>query len=216
MKPLERHQNIRDTLFGDIPLDFIVIPEEAFAVEPWASFARAKLLTESHDTRNAATTLQGVLHMPGLESRHYLQAYQCLRELGVKVPPEKAKGVLGVVVEVAMQQGLDLVAAYSDHHARYYNYSGAGVVWERPTDMLDVSIDSLLSVGGSVVQVIGPWEAARPPAPPMGYARFNVLTPSGLYFGQGLLEALSKDRLAGAVLAAAFALMQKLIALTKK
>jgi hypothetical protein len=97
------------------------------------------------------------------------------------VPSEKAKEVLGVVVEIAMQQGWDLVAAYSDRHARYYNYSGAGVVWERPTGMLDVSIDSLLRVGGPVAQVIGLWEAARPPAPPMGHARLNVLTPSGLY-----------------------------------
>jgi hypothetical protein len=72
MKPQERHQNIRDTLFGDIPLDSIAIPEETLAVEPWASFAWAKQLTDSDDTRNASTTLQGVLHMPGLESRHYL------------------------------------------------------------------------------------------------------------------------------------------------
>ena len=45
-------------------------------------------------------------------------------------PPEKAQDVLGVVVEVAMEKGLDLVAGYADHHARY-NYSGAAIVWER-------------------------------------------------------------------------------------
>ena len=154
--------------------------------------------------------------MPELESRHYLQAYHFLRALGVNAPPEKTKDVLGVVVEVGMQGGLDLVAAYADCHARYYNYSGAGVVWERPGDMLDGCILELLRVGGSVARKIGPWEGIRPPAPEAGHARINVLAPGGLYFAQGPLDSLSKDHPGGPVLAAAFELMQKLIALTKK
>lgn len=215
-KPRERQLDIRDALFGDMPLESFVLPTQTAALEPWASFARARQLADSDDTRSAAAALQGVLNMPELESRQYLQAYHFLRALGVNAPPEKTKDVLGVVVEVGMQSGLDLVAAYADRHARYYNYSGAGVVWERPTDMLDVCIDRLLKVGGSVVQKIGLWEGVRPPAPQAGHARINLLAPGGLYFGQGPLDSLSKDHLGGPVLAAAFELMQKLIALTKK
>jgi len=215
-KPRQRKPEIRDALFGDMPLESFVVPAQTAASEPWASFARARQLAESGDTRSAAGALQGILNMPELESRHYLQAYHFLRALGVNAPPEKTKDVLGVVVEVGMQGGLDLVAAYADCHARYYNYSGAGVVWERPSDMLDACIVDLLRVGGPVAREIGLWEGIRPPAPQAGHARINVLAPSGLYFGQGPLDSLSKDHLGGPVLAAAFELMQKLIALTKK
>jgi hypothetical protein len=154
--------------------------------------------------------------MPELESRHYLQAYHFLRELGVNAPAESTKDVLGVVVEIGMQKGLDLVAAYADRHARYYNYSGAGVVWERGSSRLDVPIDDLLGLGRAVVQAIGPWKGVRPPAPQKGQARINLLTPSGLHFGQGPLDSLAKDRLGGPVIASAFRLMQELIALTSK
>ena len=107
------------------------VDETQFA-ERWVSGAplpRARQLADTDDTRSAAAALQGVLNMPELESRHYLQAYHFLRALGVNAPPEKTKDVLGVVVEVGMQRGLDLIAAYADRHARYFNYSGAGVVW---------------------------------------------------------------------------------------
>jgi hypothetical protein len=69
--------------------------------------------------------------MPNLEPRHYLQAYSQLRQLGFDTPSERAKDVLGVVVEVGTDDGLDLVAAYADHHARYFNYRSAAVIWKR-------------------------------------------------------------------------------------
>ena len=216
-KPTQRHSEIRDTLFGDIPLSqWTRVPAETLASEPWASFRRAEQFIDSGDTRSASAVLQNVIEMPQLESRHYLQAYHFLRGLGVNAPTEKAKDVLGVVVEVGMEKGLDLVAGYADHHARYYNYSGAGVVWERPNNTLDAAIDDLLRVGGVVAQAIGPSKESRPPAPPKGHVRVNLLVPSGLHFGQGPLDSLAKDRLGGPVIASAFRLMQELIKLTKK
>jgi len=216
-KPTQQRVEIRDTLFGDMPLtDWIRVPAETMASEPWASFGRAKQLIDSGDTGNAAVLLQKVLETPQLESRHYLQAYSFLRALGVNPPPEKAKDVLGVVVEVAMKRGLDLVAGYADHHARYYNYSGAGVVWERPNGTLDAAIDDLLRVGAVVARAIGPWKEARPPAPPEGNTRINLLVPSGLHFGEGPLETLERDRLGGPVIASALRLMLELVKLTKK
>lgn len=65
-----------------------------------------------------------------------------------------------------MPEGLDLLAAYSDHSARYYNYSGAGVVWEHPDTSLDSPIDELLAAARQVVEMIGPWQGARPVARP--------------------------------------------------
>ena len=90
-----------------------------------------------------------------------------------------------------MPKGLDLVAAYRDHRARYFNYSGAGVLWERRDDSLDGLIDELLQAGTVVVEVIGPWTKPKPPEPKNGDARINLLTPSGIHLGNGPVEALN-------------------------
>jgi hypothetical protein len=216
-KPVPPRLQIRDALFGDIPLSRLLpISQEILSMEPWASFAHAKELIDAHETQGATQALRRILEMPQLESRQYLQAWHFLRDLGVNPPQETEKELLGVVVEVGMPKGLDLVAAYPDHHARYYNFSGAGVVWERPNESLDAQIDDLLRIGAAAVQAIGIWKESRPAAPPTGHARINLLTPGGLRFGQGPLELLGKDQLGGPLIASAFKLMQALIKLTKK
>ena len=206
---------IRDTLFGDMPLSEWQ-GKSAQPIEPWASFVRAKQRLDSEDKQGAIAAFRGVLEMPNLESRQYLQAWYFLREQGVFPLEEKAREVLGVVVEVGMNRGQDLVAAYPDHHARYYNFSGAGVVWERPNDVFDKAIDDLLRAASTAVQVIGPWEKDRPSPPSKGQARVNILTPAGLHFGQGPLNVLSKDHIGGPVIGLAFQLMQQMIKLAQK
>ena len=129
---------------------------------------------------------------------------------------ETAKLVMGVVVEVTLPQGLDLLAAYRDHSARYFNHSGAGVVWEHPDGSLDAFIDDLLAASNDVVARIGPWDRQRPAPPPPKHARLSFLTPSGLHFGEGPMEALSRDPIGGRVLVAATRLMQALIAKTAR
>src|SRR5215469_12492810 len=58
-------------------------------------------------------------------------------------------------------------------------------VWERPDDSLDKPIDDLLSAASAAVKLIGPSDKGRLPAPSSGQAPINILTPSGLHFGQG-------------------------------
>ncbi|HTP69476.1 MAG TPA: hypothetical protein VMJ35_11280 [Dongiaceae bacterium] len=215
-KPQAQTTEIRETLFGDQSLAQWASYSTQASCEPWISFERTRKFIESGDKGNATRVLQEILQTSGFESRHYLQAYHFLTDLGVTAPQDAKKRVLGVVVEVGMKNGTDLVAAYADHHARYYNYSGAGVVWERPDNTLDQPIDELLHASATVAQAIGPWEKGRPPVPTSGRARINFLTPSGLHFGEGPLDTLAKDKLGGPVIAAAFGLMQRLIKLTSK
>lgn len=212
----EHFAQIRDTLFADDPLaHFVQVRPQAPTDEPRASFNRANLSIEAGDPQTAIEILRGIVEMPKLEPRFYLHAWDALRGLDVEPPPERAKELLGVVIEVGMPKGLDLVAAFPDHCARYYNFSGAAVIWERPNDLLNDAIDRVLNVSLPVVRAIGPWKEARPPAPSNGEVRVNFLTPSGLHFGQGPLAELGRDRMAGPVIAAAFQLMQQLIAQAK-
>jgi hypothetical protein len=115
-----------------------------------------------------------------------------------------------------MPKGIDLLAAYSDHSARYYNFSGAGVVWEHPDDSLDSIVDELLMASREVVARTGPWDGDRPPVPLQDQCRISFLTPCGLHFGQGPMPALANDPQAGAVLKLATVLMQALIGKTGK
>lgn len=214
-RPQEKKPEIRDALFADLPLRQW-LPQSLPQTEPWTSFARANQCSDQNDKPSAIATLRSILAMPDLESRHYLEAWHSLRNLGASVPADSAKEVLGLVVEVGMDRGLDLLAAYPDHHARYYNFSGAGVVWEKPNSSLDKSIDDLLRAASDGVKVIGLWDKDRPAAPPKGQARINILTPSGLHFGEGPYETLSKDRIGAPILGLAFQLMQQMIKLSEK
>jgi hypothetical protein len=208
----EREVPIRETLFGDMPID--LWPRDAATAEsfPWSKFVSARSHLAAGRKSDAIADWRQVLQHPGLEPRHYLQAWHFLRQQGEQLSPDIAKQVLGVVIEVAMPQGLDLLAAYPDHSARYYNYSGAGVVWEHPDASLDGPIDQLLEVAEKVVAVIGPWEEPRPEPPPTDQVRMSFLTPSGLHFGQGAMDVMSRDPLGGRVIHAATVLMTSLIA----
>lgn len=207
---------IRDTLFGDLPITRWLGGLNSEATEPWMYFRRAKESLDAGDALAASQLLRRILEMQNLESRHYLEAWHILRSLGEFPTQEEGKQLLGVIVEVGMPKGLDLVAAYADHSARYYNHSGAGVVWERPTDQLDATIDELLRAGKNVLAAIGPWREPKPPAPPSGQARVNLLSPAGLHFGQGPMDQIARDRFGGPVFGAAFKLMQELTKLTKR
>jgi hypothetical protein len=216
--PPPQRAGTRDALFGDIPLPRLLgmFKPEALSVEPWKTLRRASTAMNSGDTQAAILALRSLLETPQLESRVILQAWHALRSLGEKPPEAIEKQLLGVVVEVGMPKGLDLLAAYADRRARYCNFSGATIVWERPNDTLDASIDEVLLKGTEVVSKIGPWKGVRPPAPRDGQARINLLTPSGLHFGEGTMDQLGKDPMGGAVLASAIGLMQRLIEISEK
>jgi len=203
---------VRDTLFGDCPLDaWPADGSPVIDVFPWSAFVAGRKALRDQRPSDARAFWREVLEHPDLESRHHLQAWHFLRLNGEQPSPDIAKRVLGVVIEVAMPKGLDTLAAYADHSARYFNYSGAVVIWERPDDSLDPSTDELLAVAGRVVTEIGPWEEARPGPPARGQARLSFLTPSGLHFGHGALGHLSIDPLGGAVLRVGTRLMQELM-----
>jgi hypothetical protein len=202
---------MRDTLFGDMPLDQFPKGGQPTDPPPWGSFVAARNKLRAGHQDEAIALWRSILELPNLESRHYLQAWHFLRHVGQKPTSHVAKHVLGIVVEVMLLEGLDLLAAYGDHSARYYNYSGTAVVWEHPDASLDPAIDALLSESQHVVAQIGPWENARPGPPQSGHARLSFLTPSGLHFGQGPLDGLSREPRSGRVMQLATALMAAMI-----
>lgn len=199
---------MRETLFGDRPLQ--AWGTTGGDAEPWSHFAAALAAQQRGDQAAAANALQRVVALPGLESRHYLQAWSALAPLGVHPPAEEEKHLYGVVVDVPVDGGLDTLAAYEDHTARYLNHSGAVIVLDTRSPETDVHIDALLAAGRTLVQQIGPWEGPRPELP-RGMSRISLLTPSGLHFGQAPFQAFAGDPMSAPLMHAAMLLMQALI-----
>ncbi|MGE3799731.1 MAG: hypothetical protein AB7H80_01790 [Candidatus Kapaibacterium sp.] len=203
---------IREFLFADLPLAEWK-PRDGIAaeVEPWASFERANEALTEGNREEAVEALKGVALSVEFESRQILQAWHALRELGVQPPAESATRVYGVVLEVHLNEGLDILAAYADHSARYLNYSGKLIVWEGANAVVDSYIDELLQTSQAIMEYIGPWEGERPAPPPKNSARINILTPLGLHFGEGELNTLSADQKGGPIIGAGARLMGQLI-----
>lgn len=201
-----------DTLFGDVPLsDWPRADTESEEHEPWRTFVAARICLQASARDQAIAHLKSVTEMPGIESRHYLQAWHALRQLGVSPPEQKAKELYGVVVEMGLDAGLEILAAYADLSARYLHFSGSIIVWDAPDAAITGAIQTLLESARPVVARIGPWEGDRRPPPARGSVRINMLTPSGIHFGEGGIDVLSADPMGGPMLAAAAELIRRLV-----
>lgn len=106
---------LREILFGDRPLEEWARGGDApRSGEPWAHFADALTRRGRGDAAGAREALAAVLRQPGLESRHYVQAWHALRGLGEDPAPPEGKHVYGVIVDMPMPAGLDTLAVYEE------------------------------------------------------------------------------------------------------
>jgi hypothetical protein len=113
-----------DTLFGDLPVEQWPRGDDADEF-PWSAFVEAR----RNPDRAVELWLQ-IARADGVEPRHVAQAWHFLRAAGVQPEPDEAGRVLGLVVEVGMKNGADVLAVYADRSVRYYNHAGGGIVLE--------------------------------------------------------------------------------------
>lgn len=142
------------------------------------------------------------------ESRVRALAFNLLKAKGQAVPSRK---LLGVIVEVALPGGLDVLAVYQDHSIRYINQTGKLLVWEVPDLTIDGQAQELLSASQNVIMKIGPWDKPRLPPPSRGIARMTFVVSDGLYLGHGPITQLQRDPIGGRVIASASALLATLV-----
>jgi|WetSurMetagenome_2_1015567.scaffolds.fasta_scaffold390124_1 hypothetical protein len=204
---------LRKTLYPRTSLDEFLekVNDQARLVFPWSKFFEADQALKKNEQAKAIEALRQIVEQPGAETRILLQAWHTLAGLGV-TPPEPLCGkVQGVVIEYLMQQGLDIVAGYKDHTARYYNYSGAGVVWEASDPEIDQKVDDLMTVGQAIIDAIGVEHRQPPDVPAPGVIRVYLLSCNGSSFGQGLYDQFSKDKMGGYAIQAGYSLMTALM-----
>ena len=185
---------IYELLFCDQPLLF-VSNEKRASLYPWNVLLAAQPSVEE---------LCCITQDASAESRMQLLAYRRMAEMGEIVDTKK---LLGVVVEVGLEDGLDTLAAYKDGTARCLNYSGRTIFWNTATVQSQALIDELFTQSSEVLKRIGPWDQQRLPPPAAGNMQLSFLVSDGLYFGQAPSEALYNDAMARPVIDAATQLM---------
>jgi len=124
-----------------------------------------------------------------LESRQRLLAYRLVSAL----EPVTEKELLGVVVEVGLRQGLDVLAAFSDGTARYFNHAENLLVWENRTAESDALVAQLFNEGVVLAKRLGSGSVPRKTPPGRNMARLSLLVSDGLCFGEGPFDALQSD-----------------------
>ena len=146
---------------------------------------------------------------PAGDARVRVMALRRLQALGHAVPPRQ---LLGVVVEVPLDSGLDTLAAYADGNARFIHGNGHLSVIEGPDTPVQPVVQRLLAASQAVVNVIGPTDQPRRAAPARN-VRMSFIVSDGLYFGEGPMETLMADDMAGPVLRNAVNLLNEITAL---
>ena len=119
--------------------------------------------------------------------------------------------MIGMVVEVGLDAGLEAVAAYRDHSARYFNHTGAAVIWDTDTPKINAQIEPFLAVAQTVGENTEPFYEDHPSPPDRGMMLINVLTPGGIHIGMGRMGAMQGDPMGAAVTQTAIGLMQTLM-----
>ncbi len=203
---------MREMLFGDMPLHLFPPPNAQPAdAPPWGPLAAAREAVVAGRYAEAEQHCRRLLAEPQ-ESRVIAQTWQTLRGIGIAPQGDEIQ-VVGAVAEAGVNGGLDIVAAYCDGAARYYNYSGAAVVWESPDADAAIAdaIRRLMAAAEKIASFAGVHDAARPGPPPQGQVRLTAIVTDGLHFGQAPMEFFQRDAVAGPFLSEAVQLMQLLM-----
>jgi hypothetical protein len=145
---------------------------------------------------------------PAVESRVRLLAYNWLRARGAAAGPRE---LLGVVVEVPLEEGLDVLAAYRDGRVRYINQSCKMAIYEGSPPDVEGKVRELLAASEIAVARIGPWDKPRLPAPAAENIRMTFLVSDGLYFAEGPFSLMMREPMAAPVINRATELLQLVV-----
>ncbi len=156
---------------------------------------------------SVAKDYQKIIDDPSLESRIKVLAYN--QQLATGHKPENRE-LLGVIIEVGLDDGLDVLASYVDGTARYINYSGKIIIWETADETSSKLTQDLFANSREIIKQIGPWDKPRRPHPGRGIARITFLVSDGLYFGEAPIDVLFNDPLASPALISGTELMRYL------
>ena len=148
---------------------------------------------------------------PGEESRIRLLACDWLRARRQGVPP---RVLLGVVVEVSLERGLDVLAAYADGRVRYINQTGRVAVFEVGPPPIVAKAREVVASAEPAIEQLALSTAPRRPPPTNGAVRITLLASDGRYLGEGPFEQVEREPTAAPIIRHASELLQLVVRTT--
>ena len=195
---------LRELLYGDVPL----AAWRSGSTDPVSlRFQAADAACARGMGDQAVTVLTELASDPAVESRDRLEAWAGLRDLGVVPDRETAAQVLGVVLDVPRQGGVDTLAGYADGSARFVDHTGAVTVLEPGAGDLHDLVIELVQAAARLATLTGP-PVGRRPARVASAARASILCPGGLVIRHAEPWVLVTDPVTAPVFAAGAALVE--------
>jgi hypothetical protein len=174
----------KNLMFVDQTLEEIV---KLYKV-PDNPFIQASNYVNGGKPEDAKRILKQVLADPTAEVRTKLWAWNALRQLGEKPPPNMANEVQGMVMEVPVENWVDTLAAYSDGRARYLNGKGGAIVWEVPEETrISPLVGTLINAAKPLVEKSPVYSKHQPTKGDV--VRISILTYGGIH----IIEAKQSD-----------------------
>ena len=143
-----------------------------------------------------------------MESRVRMLAFNRLRAMNVAVPPRR---LLGVILEVPQDGGLDTLAVFADGRMRYINQAERIAIFEEAPAAIAEKAQMVLDASQAVVDQIGPANEPRRAPPTDDLTRMTFLVSDGLYFGEAATDDMYADKLGGPVMGNAAELLNMLV-----
>ena len=152
--------------------------------------------------------LESIANDQDMESRVRMLAFNRLRAMNVAVP---SKQLLGVILEVPLDRGLDTLAVFADGRMRYINQAEKIAIFEdAPPAIAREGADGAARIA-SRRRPDRPRDEPRR-APPTGdLTRMTFLVSDGLYFGEAATDDMYADELGGPVMGNAAELLNLLV-----
>jgi hypothetical protein len=170
---------IRQRLFACQPMEVLV---QGLKLDgrpgPFQTFSDAVELAKAGKKEEAKTRLRSILEVPNLETRIQLWVWSALRELGEQSNANSGKEILGVVIEVPMQGAYDTLAGYQDGSARYLNFSGKAIFWDKPDASIKLLCERLIA---STIPETSRAVPRKDTVLPESGTQVTLLTRSGMY-----------------------------------
>jgi len=173
-----------DQTLGDL---FTSLDKQAATDGAWILLREAAEHLRQGEAGRATEVLLEVAGNPKIETRILLWSWATLRCLGVHPKSYEADDIKGVVIQVPMERGADVLAAYADGTARYVNHSGKAIVW----DITDATItDIIRKLLGSCKQLSGVVRPVSGNHSVKDMVRVTLLTLNGNRFAYASMQSL--------------------------
>ena len=178
-----------ELLFGDQTLDDLLtsVDKQAVLDGAWMLLSKAADRMRQGEVGGAAEILLQVACNPKMETRILLWTWTALRRLGIHPKSYEADEIKGVVIQVPMKNGVDVLAAYADGTARYVNFSGKTIIWEITDATITTAIHKLLQ---SCKDLRGVPVAGSRTNPARDLVRVTLLTFNGNRFVEASMQSL--------------------------